>query len=74
MPAYNKRFGERGGVALAKLLCSGKTVVCWASFCETPSFAKPPGRWLQAAKVSSRKYSLEKRVQPENAAKIERVM
>jgi hypothetical protein len=54
MPADNMRFGARGGVVLAELLRSGKSAVCWASLCETPSVAKPPPRYRQCGGSAER--------------------
>jgi hypothetical protein len=68
MPAHNKRFGEIGGEVIVRIslypLTAGDSPNCAQS---SPNFAKPPGRYVQAAdSVADKVARLEKNVQFDN--------
>jgi hypothetical protein len=52
MPADNKRFGEIGGEVITRISLSPLTGSDSPNCVQlSPNFAKPPGRYLQAAEV-----------------------
>ena len=62
MPAHNKRFGEIGGEVIIRISVRPLTVGVSPNCVQlTPNFAKPPGRYMQAAKVQSAKRVLNRK-------------
>jgi len=63
MPAHNKRFGEIGGEVIIRISVRPLTVGVSPNCVQlTPNFAKPPGRYLQAAAVQLAKKAKTERL------------
>jgi len=63
MPAPNKRFGEIGVKVIARTSARRLTVSDNPNSVQSrPNFAKPPGRYGQAAKASSRVVCRKERI------------